>query len=261
MQLKTISNRQLKLLRKLNRKKYREREGLFLIEGPRAVRQVLDNGVLSVEGLFFDESGQLFNEAYWSEAAEEREGVLVSAGDFEEVADTDNPQGVMALCRTPGEAGRDTLASATGLLLATDAIQDPGNLGTIIRTASWFGVRGLLSGRGTVDLFHPKVVRSTAGATGTVPYRNVELEAALDYFEEKGWRVLLLDAGPEAVSLNEIGRDDKTILVVGNEAHGIDDSLPGGRRRAVHIPGQGGEEGVESLNAAVAAGIALYRLA
>jgi TrmH family RNA methyltransferase len=160
----------------------------------------------------------------------------------------------------PAELPPEQMADQTGLVLATDAIQDPGNLGTIIRTASWFGVKGLLSGKGTVDLFHPKLVRSTAGATGTVPHVNVELKEALSIFEKKGWQIVLLDSSSESIPLKEVKRQEKTLIIVGNEANGIDQSLVGSDRLKARIasPRKGGN--VESLNAAIATSIALYAL-
>lgn len=260
--MQAISNRQLTLLRKMNRKKHRRREGRFLVEGERAVEQVLNNGVVTVEHLFFDREQRLWETGAWEQTVNAHPAAAVESGDFRDVTDTDNPQGVVALCAIPAETPLERLSASEGLVVAADRIRDPGNLGTILRTAAWFGAVGLLAGKGTVDLFHPKVVRSTAGATGTVPFRNADLTEELDRLEQNGWRILLLDAGPGSVSLRDVPAGGKTAVVVGNEAHGIDRRLFGNRRTGVRIdPGRfGGTANIESLNASISLSIALYAL-
>lgn len=258
MNPESISNRKLTLLRKLNQKKYRYQEQLFLLEGARAVEQVLENKSIEVEALFFDESQQYWNQNYWKEAAKKIDSYIIPADEFVEVSDTDTPQGVLAMCRMPKESTIEELASQQGIIIALDAVQDPGNLGTIIRTATWFGVKGILSGKGTVDLFHPKVVRGTAGATGVIPHMNGILTELLPKLERAGWPVFFLDAVEDAVPLAEISSLDQAVLVVGNEAHGVNSEHLTNGSRKVRISATGHQVGVESLNAAVAASIALY---
>ena len=259
--MKTISNRQSTLLRKLNRKKYREKEQLFLVEGERAVQQIIENGVIKVQHLFFDEQQQIWNDPSWRDAAHQIASARVAQESFLEFADTDNPQGVLALCEMPGQVEPRELAEQDGIVVATDRIQDPGNLGTIVRSATWFHVAGILLGKGTVDLFNPKVVRSTAGATGVLPFANIELTSELDRFRSVGWQVLMLDASPEAENLREIEPPDRTLLVIGNEAHGISDDLSTATiHKKVKIPAPADQPKVESLNASVALSVALYAL-
>ena len=258
--MKDISNSQLTLVRKLNRKKYREQERLFLIEGSRAVEQIISNGIVEVSALFFDESQSYWMEKPWSEIVESYSSAKIDKENFEEVSDTDNPQGVLALCKIPAETGPEELAGQSGVILATDRIQDPGNLGTMVRTAAWFGAKGLICGKGTVDLFHPKVVRSTAGATGTLDFRNAELDRLLPQMESRGWRVLILEGGEDASDIRTIEASGKTILLVGNEANGVDQALFAEQRKSIRIASAAGQKNVESLNAAIAAGIALFAL-
>lgn len=258
---KSISNRSLKLLRKLHRKKYRWKEQLFFVEGERAVMQIKQHGQLEIKELFFDASRQCWQQQPWKAMASGLECSVVSKDDYAEVTDTDTPQGVMALCRMPEEPDPAVMARGAGLIVATDAIQDPGNMGTIIRTASWFGAGGLLSGKGTVDLYHPKVVRSTAGAVGVVPHANVDLEDALPVFEQQGWETILLDAGPDATPLQQIQKREKIVLVIGNEANGINSKLfKESNRQKARIASPRNAENVESLNAAIATSIAMYAL-
>lgn len=260
MNLPTASNRQETLLRKLNRKKYRYKERLFLLEGARAVKQVITNQEMQIQALFFDESQRYWEQSYWQSVADKLDGAILSQELFTEVSDTDTPQGVMALCEMPPEVTTGELADRSGLIVALDGLQDPGNLGTIVRTAGWFGISGIISGKGTVDMFHPKVVRGTAGATGTIPFMNAELSEVFDTLEQKNWQIFLLDAGRQSQLLHNISSVKKGIIVVGNEGHGIRDELMTGNRLKVRIPSPAEEQSVESLNAAIAASIALYDL-
>lgn len=251
--MRKASNNEIKLLRKLNRKKYREKEQLFIVEGERAVEQVVENGLVELEMVFVLEgkavSDQLSAVSAW-----------VEADVFEEVADTDNPQGILAVCKMPEEIEPERLASEKGIIVATDAIQDPGNMGTILRTAAWFGAKALIAGKGSVDVYHPKVVRSTAGATGSIPILSGDLKAVFSELERSGWEVLLLDGGESAKPLGSIQAGKKTILVVGNEGNGIYKELLNSERKKVKIESSPGQEKVESLNAAVAVSIALWKL-
>ena len=258
MDISSASNRQVTLLRKLNRKKYRQQEQLFLLEGARAVEQVLENQAVQVSALFFDEHQVYWQQNRWKQYSRKIDSYFLTTDLFAEVTDTDTPQGVLALCRMPEEATIGELAASEGLIVALDGVQDPGNLGTIIRTATWFGTEGILSGKGTVDLFHPKVVRGTAGSTGVLSHRNCNLSEKLPEFEDAGWPVYLLDAGTESQSLAEVGSLGKAVIVVGNEAHGIDSELYSNSRNKVRIAAPKERTGVESLNAAVSASIALY---
>lgn len=244
------SSRQLTAWRKLGRKKVRQEAGLFLAEGERCVEQILSVGRLDVEAILLSEASE------WRPADENPDCYRLSKKDFESIVDTESPQGVAAVCRMTASATTETLSVGSGLLVAMDAIQDPGNLGTMVRSAVWFGVSGILCGKGTVDLYHPKVVRSTAGVTGLLPASTGTLATELKKLESAGWRVLLLDAGPGASPLQHLQLPDRTVLVVGNEGNGIDTSLFDGERQRVAI--EGDRDRLESLNAAVALSIVLY---
>lgn len=230
-----------------------------MIEGLRAVRQIIDNKTIEIKELFFDESQEVWVQDYWAEITERLNASVIDKANFEEVSDTDNPQGVLALCVMPQEIETNTLASKKGIILATDGVQDPGNMGTIIRTAAWFGVSGLLVGKGSVDIFHPKVTRSTAGATGTIPHQFVTLQKMLPVFEQAGWRTFLLEATGDSKNIKDMFQTEKTIIVVGNEANGINPELRKPRRKSLHIESKADKKQVESLNAAIALSIALYQ--
>jgi TrmH family RNA methyltransferase len=116
-----------------------------------------------------------------------------------------------------------------------------------------------LIGHGTADPFHPKVVRSTAGATGALDYMKRDLAEILAEFENKEWQVYLMDGGDGSISLQTIKPAEKSILMIGNEGNGISEHLFLPQRTKVGIPGH--SSSVESLNAAIATGIGLYHMA
>ncbi|MEO1020954.1 MAG: RNA methyltransferase [Bacteroidota bacterium] len=253
--MKSASQNQIKLLRKLKQRKYRDQEGLFVLEGERAVRQVLARPHPEVEAVFCDEHKQ----EQYDTMAEFR----VDSGVFEEVSNTEHNQGVLALCRTPLPASTHDLKADSNLIVAFDRIQDPGNLGTMVRTSAWFGVDALLVGNGTVELFHPKVARSTAGATGALPYLSGDLHTLLAELEGRQWNVVLLDGNEGAIPMSQFNTNTQpTILVVGNEGNGIHPDLITPSRTRLRIPKPGADDAVESLNAAIALGVVLgyYRL-
>lgn len=253
--MRKASNNEVKLLRKLNRKKYREKEQRFIVEGERAVEQVVENGLIETETVFVGERFKVQEVRFNGP-----EVCILEDEVFAEVADTDNPQGILAVCKMPGEIKVEKLAGETGIIVATDAIQDPGNMGTILRTAAWFGAKALVAGKGSVDVYNPKVVRSTAGATGSIPILTGDLEEIFNELENSGWQVMLLDGGDSAEPLRSIQPADKTILVVGNEGNGIHKYLLNSGRIKVKIESAPGQEKVESLNAAVAVSISLFQL-
>lgn len=252
MNIQPASNNQLKSWKKLQMGKYRKKYQQFTAEGLRCVEQILANKFVEIAELILDEA---FDEADLS-LNSNLPVYRLSHSDFLSVSDTENPQGVLAICKQPSESNIKDLTGKNGLIVAFDAIQDPGNLGTMIRTSAWFGVSGLLIGDGTVDLYHPKVVRSTAGATGSLPYLKGELDEMLSKLEEGGWNCCLLDGSESAADLHDSSKNEKTVIVVGNEGSGIQEKLFKPNRQRVRIPG--GTGFVESLNAAVALSIGLY---
>ncbi len=180
----------------------------------------------------------------------------LEAADFDDLSDTESNQGILAIGRQTPETPAEALFETGGPILALDGIQDPGNLGTIVRSATWFSAGGLLLGHGTVDLWHPKVVRSTAGATGAVAWCRGSLPDLLPQFEQHGWQVLLLNGGPDSVPLHTAAMPSRCLFVAGNEGNGLSKELLGRGWTEVRIDGDASR--VESLNVAAAVNIALY---
>lgn len=254
-----ISSRKMTLLRKLQRKKYRQKEKRFVVEGERAIEQIIANGSPEITNLYFDEERDLWLKEPWTEYTSQYDAQKIPAGDFREVTDTDHPQGILAVCCLPESETLEEFKNRSGMMVAFDRIRDPGNAGTMIRSAVWFGASGLIAGKGTVDLFHPKVVRSTAGATGQLPYVLGELTQVLDTLEVEGWEIALLDGSQEAENLRTWKPTAKTVLVIGNEAHGLDPETITDSRIRLRIPSMQKNPDIESLNASIALSIALYQ--
>ena len=250
--MKKASVKQIKLWRKLSQKKYRSEYNLFFAEGERCVEQILQNGKIGIEALLVSDPNKVD-----SGFAGRFSAYRVSEDEMNSITDTENPQGVAAVCKIPAEPAPEQLADVSGIIVATDGIQDPGNLGTIIRTASWFGAKALLAGSGTVDPWNSKVVRSAAGAIGTVPVVSGNLVELLPHFEKTGWQVYLLESGTSSNDIRSVEKQKKSILVTGNEANGISNALFKNSRQKIKISGRR-FSGVESLNAAIALSIALF---
>ena len=242
----------------MRRKKYRQEQSLFLAEGERTVIQILENSIVDVVTIFLDQTDVDRMLPLISHVEGERSIYSMPHDIFTEVSDTEHPQGILALCRVPGMSSLEVWQNPHGCLVALDGLRDPGNMGTIIRTASWFGASGMILSRDTVDPFHPKVVRSTAGATGTLSYTIGDMTESLEKLSEAGWKVFFMEdrqgaepIGPELVA-------DGAVLVIGNEAHGIRVDRTKVNGESMRIPAGANRASVESLNAAVAASIALY---
>jgi RNA methyltransferase, TrmH family len=252
MPLKSASKNQIKEWKKLSMTKHRKKSGLFMAEGIRCVEQILENELLDVVEIVTDDSINLSQFKRISDI----DTYKVSISEMASIADTETPQGVIAICRIPAEPDFEELIQSGSLIVALDALQDPGNMGTVIRTAAWFGAGAIIIGEGSVDPYHPKVVRSTAGATAVVPIVRADLETALNKLEEHQWITYLLDASNGSESISETDYVPKTVLVLGNEANGISPSLVNPHRKKIKI--EGNADKVESLNASIAIGIVMY---
>jgi TrmH family RNA methyltransferase len=248
-----LSKNQITTYRKLAQRKYREKYGLYLAEGLRTVSQLIESDSVHVECVILQESTEI-------PSSFGRKTIFLTDKDtFASLSDTEQSQGILAVCKMAPEVDVSTITGLSdGVILALDALQDPGNLGTIIRTSAWFGASALLLGSGTVDYYNPKVVRSTAGGLEVVPHVSCDLESVLPELVNRGWEVALLDLDDEAVSMQQWSPGRKVVLVVGNEGAGVSESLRAQGHRKVYIDGNANR--VESLNAGVAASIGLFKI-
>ncbi len=275
----TLSRKKAHFVRMLRKRSVRHAQGRFVVEGARAVEQVIRNGVLETEFLVMTTSFLRNRETRTNVSGTEYEdkdhdrlnvdqqqfpyskiGVPIfttTASVFNQITDTDAAQGLLAVCNLPRPSRMEDILSRSGTLLAVDQIQDPGNLGTLIRTAAWFGLTGVVVSPGTVDLFHPKVVRSTAGSTGVLPWFETDLAPFLDKAGMQKWQVNLLDNSNNSQPYGSVDPMGKDILVVGNEANGISEKVLKMGFRKLRIDPADTDSGVESLNASIAAAIVM----
>ena len=247
--------RLLALARDLQRRRGRERQRLFVAEGVRAAEELLRSPLRLRGALVSPALGDAARGVALRASLEARGVPLQEVGERElaDAADTESPQGVLAI----GEIPRRTLdAIPPGprqRLLLLDAVQDPGNVGTILRAAAAFGVAATIALPGTVDLWNAKVVRSAMGALFHHPALPCTWEALDPFLAERG--VALWGAAGDGEPLPGLAPPDRLALAVGNEAGGLTDETRRRAARRVSIPIA---PGVESLNVAVAAGILLY---
>jgi TrmH family RNA methyltransferase len=247
----------LTLARDLSRRKARERDLLFVAEGIRAVEELVRSPLRIRGALLAPQVAESPRGAALAAALAGRAEEVANVGDreFASAAQTESPQGVLAI----GEMPRRELASVSpagdARLLILDAVQDPGNVGTILRTAAGLGVGATIALPGTVDLWNAKVVRSAMGAQfHHLTFRSTweELDPFLAANSIAVWGADGGGAPPDAST-----PPARLALVLGNEGSGLRDDA---RRRCVQLVGLPVTDAVESLNVAVAAGILLYAL-
>ncbi|MGI6566943.1 MAG: RNA methyltransferase [Firmicutes bacterium] len=259
-ELTSTQNPMVKLMRSLYTRKGRDKTGLVPVEGIRFVNEALlaaQRGVTAIEALFY--------EAGFDEKGPEQRALIEAAGAaasqvfccppalFRALTDTESPQGVAAAVTRPAFPPRE--ASGRELYLVIDRVQDPGNLGTMVRTAAAAGVHGVLCLKGTADPFNSKALRATMGAVFRIPISFYDsTQHLLEKLSPWGCRLIAADVeGPQYHF--QADYSGCVAIVVGNEGQGIDPRLLSAATDRVRIPLAGD---VESLNAAVACGIMLY---
>ncbi|TYP49816.1 TrmH family RNA methyltransferase [Thermosediminibacter litoriperuensis] len=247
------SKRQIKMVRALVQlKNYRKRHGLFLVEGLRATEEAL-NSDHSVEFLLVSDDF-LKRHREKIEKYENMRIYEVPREVYETLSDTEAPQGIMAVVRMKNFELRN-IYEDNFLIVALDGIKDPGNIGTIIRTADAAGAGGILAGKGCVDIYNPKVVRATMGSIFHLPViEGVDLPAVLHELSQKGAKIVVTHLGAEK-SYFDVDLTGSVVLVFGSEAEGVSPEILEMPVELVKIPMPGR---AESLNVAVASGIVLF---
>ena len=252
--ISSLTNSKIKELRKLKDKKYRSLTGTFLIEGVRFIDEAMRQAA-KIQCLIVEDEKILedLKEFKGYELAQEIDILLVSPEIMKEMSQTVTPQGMIAQVEIP-HLDPVTFNQDQGLWLYLDEIRDPGNLGTIIRTAHAFAVDGVILSKGCADPYQDKVLRSTMGSIFKTPLlTNQTVEFLMDQIEA-GAHLYLADL-EQAQPLPGIQPHSKSMVVIGSEAHGVSEAIRALPHHSVMIPMPGG---AESLNAAVAAALVLY---
>ncbi|MGH7654719.1 MAG: TrmH family RNA methyltransferase [Gemmatimonadaceae bacterium] len=245
------------LARDLKRRKARERRSQFVAEGVRTVEELLRSrlavrGVLHTSALAQTPRGAtLLNDI----TRREIESVEVDETDFVSAADTEHPQGILAVADVPDYTLGSLAPPPAARILVLDAVQDPGNAGTLVRTAAALGVAAVVALPGTADLWNAKSVRSGVGAHFRVPAVHASIEELAAYLAAQGIPLWGADAGGDAI--DAATAPARLALAVGNEGAGLS---AGVRATAAKVVGLPMSAAVESLNVSVAAGIMLWVL-
>jgi len=238
-----LSNAQIGFIRSLQRKKFRSRHGLFVVEGIKSVREFAASRY-RIHGLYAtaDALAKLGN------LPQKIKPIAVSESEIRKISALEAPQGVLALVRLPDPGAIDWDSLRTGHCLVLDDVRDPGNLGTIVRTAAWFGLRHIVCSIGTVDAYNPKAVQASMGSLAAMDLRYTDLLPFLDACRMPVYGALL-----EGTSIYETDFGPAGLIVLGNEGNGIRAEITERIDRAVTIPRFA--ETAESLNVAIAAAV------
>lgn len=247
-------NKTLKLIRALQRKKGRSESGLYFAEGARLVDEAVKYRFEDIKFIIASDEFAEKNK-FFTDSLDEKGKTVYTAKEsiFNEVCNTETPQGVAAVLKIP-----DFVSSMSGMnyVLVLNGVSEPGNLGTIIRTAEAAGVNGIILLKGCADLYNPKTVRSTMGSIFRMPCMPYADISVLTELRDNGFTVAAT-ALKDSVDIAAADIDGRRALVIGSEAFGVSDEVLNLSDIIVRIPMEGS---VESLNAAVAAGIAMYML-
>ena len=237
MEITSLDNQYVKRVTSLHKKKYRDEYKEFFIEGIKTIEEAIKYNKI-IKNIFYCPDMINYNLEF---PANEVTKEVIS-----KMADTSTPQGIIAICSIPKYELKNKQK-----LIYLDRVQDPGNVGTIIRTADAFGFDGILLSKGCADVYSPKVVRATMGSLFHIP-----IIQDVDIKEIKNLNSKIYSSSLETTNfLNEISIDEPFILVIGNEGQGISEEIKSITDEFVKINMMGN---AESLNASIAAGILMY---
>ena len=236
-----ISKNQIKFIKQLELKKYRQREGQFVAEGPKVVGDLMTR---------YRPTAVYATDDYTPPCAAEVQ--RISDEELRKVSFLQHPQQVVALFPLPSHQMLPPSASTTELTLALDGVQDPGNLGTIIRIADWFGINRIVCSEETADAWNPKVVQATMGSIARVDISYTDLPAWIDQQPEETpvYGTLLDGDDIYAQELSEGG-----VIIMGNEGKGLTEKVRRRVTRRLLIPSYRKDDTAESLNVAIATAI------
>jgi len=232
-----VSKSQIKLITRLNQKKYRQQERLFIAEGVKTIQELL-NSSLKLNHLFALSSFNL----------DVKMETIVTPAELKKISFLSTPNQALAIFEIP----ESKPIQNNNLIIALDAVRDPGNLGTIIRLCDWFGIQDLVCSASTVDCYNPKVIQATMGSITRVNVSYLNLETFLKNNETDIFGAFMNSSNVYKTTLPNQG-----ILVLGNEANGISPAIESCIDKKLSIPRFGDLQTTESLNVATATAILL----
>lgn len=252
--IESSTNAQIKKIKKIKKNaRFRREQGLFAIEGWKMVQEAVSHGLARAIYVSEDALEQWQKKNLSPDVPVQ----VLSPGLFQELSDTVSPQGVLALVEMPHYMLEEICAAETSSLLILENIQDPGNLGTMMRTAEGAGMSGVLLGKGCVDIYNPKAVRATMGSLFRVPFLySDDLTTDVELLKTKGFTIYAAHLSGEMEYMQET-YEGRTGILIGNEANGLSDEISAAADRLVKISMEGK---LESLNAAVCAALLMYEV-
>lgn len=236
----SLENKEIKKYLKLKKKKYRDLEKLFLVEGEHLIKEAEKSNSLVKVILTEDK-----------ELETNKEILYVTQEIMKKLSNLDTPPEMIGVCKI-----NDNNKVGGNIILALDDIQDPGNLGTIIRSAVAFNIKTILLSENTVDLYNPKVLRSTQGLLFYTNVIRCDLEKELKKLKEEQYSIYVTNV-EEGKEINKMNVAEKLVLVMGNEGNGVSSNIKSLKDENIYIKTN---NLVESLNVGVATSILLYEL-
>lgn len=237
------TNNEIKHVRQLHQKKYRQQFGQFLVEGQKMVSELIQSD-FTVDQIYF--SGEC------TINASPVEPVKVSAEQMRRMSTLKTPPGILAVVQIPGQGVKKDFI---GYSVVLDQLRDPGNLGTILRIADWFGVSRVVASEDSVEAFSPKVVQASMGSIFRIPYHTADLSEWL--LEARANEMPIISAEMTGTKLSDFEFPKSGVLLMGSESHGVSESLRPLIDERITISRKGR---AESLNVAVALGVIASRL-
>lgn len=239
-----LTSHKIKIIQSLDKKKFRQKYNLFLVESNKIIKELANSHVKVVE-IFSTKASELENFFEKSLINE------ISSSDLKKISFLQNPKDSVALC----ELSSYNKNMDSDIKIVLDGVQDPGNLGTIVRLADWFGISEVVCSKDTVDLFNPKVLMSTMGSFNRVDVSYVDL---VDYL--KNYKNPIFGTDMDGENIYTIDFPKKFCLIMGNEGNGMRESVEKLLSNVITIPRFGHQKSTESLNVSMATSIILGQI-
>lgn len=256
LEITSKENKHIKNCVKLvSSKKYRKETGLFVAEGLRLCEDALKSGQRAVQAFLTPETAQ--KPQAMEIVAQAQEAFLISPEVAAKISDTQTPQGIFCVFKIlDNHSLVDTMKGKRFVVLSS--LQDPGNLGTIIRTSEAFAMDAIIMSADCPDIYSPKVLRATMGGVFRIPIITVEnISGAIEYLRQEQVSVYAAALSKESVPITKVDLGGRTAVVIGNEGNGLSAEVISCCTKSVIIPMAGN---AESLNAAIAASIAIWEM-
>jgi RNA methyltransferase, TrmH family len=237
-----LSKSQISFIQSLQHKKFRREHGLFLVEGYKSVSEFI-NSAYQIEAIYYTSTiaSKMLKLSQKINAEE------ISLNILEKISTLKTPQDIIALVKTPTHPDLNYTVLQKKFSLALDGIQDPGNMGTIIRTADWFGIYNIICSEDSVEVYNPKVVQATMGSLSRINVYYTDLPAAISAMNLPVFGAML-----DGENIYETNFGSEGLLVMGNEGNGLSAEVKALVNKAITIPRAGN---AESLNVAIATAI------